>query len=92
MTNIVGAPYLFSFNLAGPLNAIQVNAGPLAANQSYNMAASVNNVAPSGPIVDGDNYYARDFFINLLNPTSSVFANDVLSETPPDLSPFSPYL
>lgn len=91
VTNMAGAPYLFSSNPAGPLNAIQVNADPLAANQSYTMSTSINNVVPSGPIVDGDNYYARDFFINLLNPTSSVFANDALSETPPGLSPFSPY-
>lgn len=91
VTNMVGAPYLFSSNPAGPLNAIQVNADPLAANQSYTMSTSITNVVPSGPIVDGDNYYARDFFINLLNPTSSVFANDALPETPPGLSPFSPY-
>ncbi|THI88255.1 MAG: hypothetical protein CAF41_006035 [Nitrospira sp. CG24A] len=91
VTNMAGAPYLFSFNPAGPLNTIQVNADPLAANQSYTMATSINNVVPSGPIIDGDNYYARDFFMNLLNPASNVFANDALPETPSSLSPFSPY-
>ena len=91
VTNIVGAPYLFSFNPAGPLNAIHVNADPLAANQSYTISAGINNVVPSGPIMDGDNYYSLDFFLNLLKPSSSVFASDALPATLPGSSPFSPY-
>lgn len=91
VTNIAGAPYLFSFNPAGPLNAIHVNADPLAANQSYTISAGIINVVPGGPIVDGGNYYARDFFLNLLKPSSSVFANDALPATLPGSSPFSPY-
>jgi hypothetical protein len=91
VTNIFGAPYQFSFNPAGPLNTIQVNADPVAANQSYTMSASVQNTVPAGPIVDGDNYFATSFFINLLHPSSAVFASDALPETPPGLSPFSLY-
>jgi hypothetical protein len=55
------------------------------------MSASVQNVVPAGPIVDGDPYFAREFFISLLNPSSSVFATDALPQTPPGLSPFSLY-
>lgn len=91
VTNIFTSPYQFGFNPGGPLNSIQVNAGPLAANQSYIVSASVQNTVPAGPIVDGDNYFARDFFINLLKPSSSVFSTDALPETPPDRSLFSLY-
>jgi hypothetical protein len=91
VTNIFGAPYQFGFNSGGSLNSIQVNANSTPANQSYIVSASVQNVVPNGPIVDGDNYLARDFHINLLKPTSSVFAGDALPETPPSLSPFSLY-
>lgn len=91
VTNIFGAPYQFGFNAAGPLNSIAVNSSATAANQSYVVSASVQNVVPAGPIVDGDNYFARDFFINLLRPTSSVITSDALPQTPPSLSPFSLY-
>lgn len=91
VTNIFGAPYQFSFNPAGPLNALQVNADSVAVNQSYTMSAGVQNSVPAGPIVDGDNYFATSFFINLLRPSSAVFASDALPETPPGLSPFSLY-
>lgn len=91
VTNIFGAPYQFGFNSAGPLNAIAVNSNATAANQSYVMSASVQNVVPAGPIVDGDNYNAVAFFINLLKPASSAFVSDALPQTPPSLSPFSLY-
>ena len=91
VSNIVGAPYQFDFNSAGPLNAIRVNADPVAANQAYMVSASVQRVMPAGPIMDGVNYFGRDFFINLLKPTSSVFATDALPETAPRLTPFSLY-
>jgi hypothetical protein len=55
------------------------------------MSASIQNIVPVGPIVDGDNYFSREFFISLLKPSSSVFATDALPETPPGLSPFSLY-
>jgi hypothetical protein len=83
--------YQFGFNSSGLLNSIAINASSTAINQSYVMSASVQNVVPNGPIVDGTNYFARDFFINLLKPGSSVFASDVLPGTPPFLSPFSLY-
>lgn len=85
------SPYQFSFNSGGGLNAIQINADHTPVNQSYIVSASMQNVQPNGPIVDGDNYFARDFFISLLRPSAEVFANDLLSGTPPDLSPFSLY-
>lgn len=91
VTNIFGAPYQFGFNSGGGLNSIAINASSTPANQSYVLSASVENLVPSGPIVDGDNYFARDFFINLLNPSGSVFSSDALPETPPSLSPFSLY-
>jgi hypothetical protein len=83
--------YQFGLNSAGPLNSIAVNSSATVANQSYVVSASVQNVAPTGPIVDGDNYFARDFFINLLKPATSVFGSDALPETPPSLTPFSLY-
>jgi hypothetical protein len=93
---ITGDAYQFGLDLSGssgrPVqNSIAVNANPTPANQSYIMSASVQNVVPAGPIVDGDPYFAREFFISLLRPSSSVFATDVLPETPPSLSPFSLY-
>jgi hypothetical protein len=91
VTNIFGAPYQFGFNSGGPLNAIQVNANSVALNQSFIMSASVQNTVPAGAIVDGANYFAREFYINLVKPSATVFASDVLPETPPSLSPFSLY-
>ena len=91
VTNIFGAPYQFGFNSAGPLNTIAVNANTTPANQSYIMSASVQNTVPAGAIVDGSNYFAREFYINLLKPSTTVFTSDVLPETPPGLSPFSLY-
>jgi hypothetical protein len=93
---ITADAYQFGLDLSGsssrPVqNAIAVNANGTAVNQSYVMSASVQNVVPAGPIVDGDNYFAREFFISLLKPSSSVFATDALPETPPSLSPFSLY-
>lgn len=93
---ITGDTYQFGLNPSGssgrPVqNSIVVNANGTAVNQSYVMSASVQNVLPAGPIVDGDNYFAREFLINLLKPSSSVFATDALPETPPGLSPFSLY-
>jgi hypothetical protein len=91
VTNIFGAPYQFGFNSAGSLNSIAVNANTTPANQSYILSASVQNTVPAGAIVDGSNYFAREFYINLLKPSTAVFASDVLPETPPGLSPFSLY-
>lgn len=88
---ITADAYQFGLNAAGPLNSIAVNASSTPANQSYVLSASVQNVVPNGPIVDGTNYFARDFFINLLKPTVSVFGSDALPETPPSLTPFSLY-
>ena len=88
---ITGDSYQFGFNSAGPLNSIAVNANGTAVDQSYVMAASVQNVLPNGAIVDAGDFFARDFFINLLKPTSSVFTTDALPETSPSLSPFSLY-
>ncbi len=96
MKPITGDAYQFGLDLSGssgrPVqNSIVVNANGIAVNQSYVMATSVQNVVPAGPIVDGDNYFAREFFISLLKPSSSVFATDALPLTPPGLSPFSLY-
>jgi len=93
---ITGDAYQFGFDSSGssgrPVqNSIVVNTNGIAANQSYVLSASVQNVTPAGPIVDGDNYFAREFFISLLKPSSSVFATDALPLTPPGLSPFSLY-
>jgi hypothetical protein len=93
---ITGDAYQFGLDLSGSSgrtvqNSIAVNANTTPANQSYIMSASVQNVVPAGPIVDGDNYFAREFFISLLKPSSSVFATDALPLTPPGLSPFSLY-
>jgi len=93
---ITGDAYQFGFDPSGSSgrpaqNSIVVNANGAAVNQSYVLSASVQNVVPAGPIVDGDNYFARQFFISLLKPSSSVFATDALPETPPGLSPFSLY-
>jgi hypothetical protein len=93
---ITGDAFQFGLDLSGssgrPIqNSIVINANGTAVNQSYVMSASVQNVVPDGPIVDGDNYFAREFFINLLKPSTTVFANDLLPETPPGLSPFSLY-
>jgi hypothetical protein len=88
--------YQFGLDLSGgsgrPVqNSIAVNANTTPANQSYIVSASVQNIVPAGPIVDGGNYFAREFFINLLKPSSAVFATDALPETAPGLSPFSLY-
>jgi hypothetical protein len=93
---ITGDAYQFGLDLSGssgrPVqNSIAVNADGTAVNQSYVLSASVQNVLPAGPIVDGGDYFAREFFISLLRPSSSVFATDVLPEAPPSLSPFSLY-
>ena len=88
--------YQFGLDLSGssgrPVqNAIVVNADGAAANQSYVLSASVHNQVPAGPIVDGDNYFAREFSINLLKPSGSVFATDALPATPPDRTLFNLY-
>jgi hypothetical protein len=93
---ITGDAYQFGLDLSGssgrPVqNSITVNANGTAANQSYVMSASVRNLLPNGPILDGIDHNATAFFINLLKPGSSVFSTDVLPETPPALSPFSLY-
>jgi hypothetical protein len=93
---ITADAYQFGLDLSGSSgrsvqNSIAVNANATPANQSYILSASVQNVVPAGPIVDGDPYFAREFFISLLNPSSSVFATDALPQTPPGLSPFSLY-
>lgn len=93
---ITGDAYQFGLDLSGSSgrpaqNSIVVNADGTAMNQSYVMSASVQNMLPAGPIVDGGDYFAREFFISLLKPSSSVFATDSLLETPPSLSPFSLY-
>jgi hypothetical protein len=91
VTNLFGVPYQFGFNSNGALNSIQVNADHAPADQSYIVSASVQNLVPSGPIRDGDDYFARDFFINLVKPSTEVFTGDALPQTPPGLSPFSLY-
>jgi hypothetical protein len=93
---ITADTYQFGLDLSGssgrPVqNAIAVNASGAAANQSYVLSASVHNQAPAGPIVDGDNYFAREFYINLLKPSGSVFATDALPTTPPDRTLFNLY-
>ena len=89
VTNIFGSPYQFGFNAAGGINAIQVNANATPGNQAYLVSAGVQNIVPSGPIVDGDNYFAREFYITLTKPSTTVFASDALPATPPDLAVFS---
>lgn len=86
---LTGDAYQFGFNPAGGLNAIQVDANVTPGNQSYLVSASVQNVVPSGPIVDGGDYYARDFFINLTKPATTVITNDALPAAPPDQTVFS---
>jgi hypothetical protein len=93
---ITGDAYQFGLDLSGssgrPVqNSIAVNAHGTTVNQSYVMSASVQNVVPAGPIVDGGDYFAREFFINLLKPSTTVFATDALPEMPPGLSPFGLY-
>jgi len=88
---ITGDAYQFGFHSAGPLNSIAVNANGTPIDQSYVLSASVQNVSPNGAIVDDGDYFARDFFINLVKPTGSVFTTDSLTETAPTLSPFSLY-
>jgi hypothetical protein len=88
--------YQFGLDLSGssgrPIqNSIVINTDGTAVNHSYVLSASVQNVLPNGAIVDGGDYFARDFFINLLKPTGSAVSTDALSETPPSLSPFSLY-
>ncbi len=88
--------HLFELDLSGssgrPVqNSIVVNADHTPANQTYVVSASVQNVVPAGPIIDGDHYFAREFFLNLLKPSSEVFASDLLPETPPDHTLFSLY-
>jgi hypothetical protein len=93
---ITGDVYQFGLDLSGvsgrPVqNSIVVNADHTPANQAYVVSASVQNLVPSGPILDGDNYFAREFFLNLLKPSSEVFTTDLLPETPPDHQLFSLY-
>ncbi len=93
---ITGDAYQFGLDLSGssgrPIqNLIVVNADSTAVNQSYVLSASVRNLVPNGPIVDGIEHNAIAFFINLLKPSSSVFSTDALPQTPPALSPFSLY-
>jgi hypothetical protein len=93
---ITGDAYQFGLDLSGgsgrPVqNSIAVNAHGTAINQSYVLSASVQNVLPAGPIFDGGDYFAREFFISLLKPSASVFTSDALPEAPPSLSPFSLY-
>jgi hypothetical protein len=93
---ITGDTYQFALDLSEssgrPVqNAIMVNAGGTAANQSYVLTASVRNQVPAGAIIDGGDYFAREFYLNLLQPSGSVFATDALPETPPDRTLFSLY-
>ncbi len=93
---ITADAYQFGLDLSGSSgrtvqNAIAVNASGATLNQSYVLSASVQNHVPAGPIVDGDNFFAREFFINLASPSSSVFATDALPETPPDSTLFGLY-
>lgn len=93
---ITADTYQFGLDLSGssgrPVqNAIAVNAHGTTANQSYVLSASVANETPAGPIVDGGDYFAREFSINLINPSVSVFTTDALPETPPDRNLFSLY-
>lgn len=90
-TPIFGGPHVFGFNSSGPLNSIVVDADHTPANQSYVVSASVQNLVPAGPIVDGDNYFARDFFLNLVKPSTEVFSSDALPLDPPDHTLFSLY-
>ena len=88
--------YQFGLDLSGasgrPVqNAITVNASGTTANQSYVLSASVQNLMPAGPIIDGGDYFAREFYINLINPSGPVFTTDAIPETPPDRSLFSLY-
>lgn len=86
---LTGDAYQFGFNAAGGLTSIQVNADSTPSNQAYVVSASVQNVVPSGPIVDGADYYARDLFLNLTKPSTTVFTSDALQATPPDPGVFS---
>lgn len=93
---ITADAYQFGLDLSGvsgrPVqNAILVNADSTAASQSYVLSASVQNQVPAGPIVDGGDYFAREFYINLIRPSSLVFTTDALPETPPDRTLFSLY-
>lgn len=93
---ITADTYQFGLDLSGssgrPVqNAIMVNASGTTANQSYVLSASVTNQVPAGPILDGGEYFAREFYINLINPSGSVFTTDALLETPPDRNLFSLY-
>ncbi len=93
---ITADTYHFGLDLSGssgrPVqNVIMVNASGTTANQSYVLSASVQNQVPAGPIIDGGDYFAREFYINLINPSGSVFTTDALSETPPDRNLFSLY-
>jgi len=93
---ITADTYQFGLDLSGssgrPVqNAILVNASGTAANQSYVLSASVANQVPAGPIIDGGEYFAREFSINLINPSGSVFTTDALPDTPPDRNLFSLY-
>ena len=88
--------YQFGLDLSGssgrPVqNAIVINADGVPANQSYGLSASVQNLTPAGPIVDGDQFFAREFFITLVKPSGSVFATDALFDVPPDRTLFSLY-
>jgi len=93
---ITADTYQFGLDLSGSSgravqNAIVVNANATTVNQSYVLSASVANQTPAGPIVDGGDYFAREFYINLINPSGPAFATDALRETPPDRSLFSLY-
>lgn len=93
---ITADTYRFGLDLSGssgrPVqNAIMINASGTTANQSYVLSASVANQVPAGPIIDGNDFFAREFYINLLRPSGSVFATDALPETPPARNLFSLY-
>ena len=88
--------YQFGLDLSGssgrPVqSAIMIDADGAAANQSFALSASVENLAPAGPIVDGDLYFAREFSINLIRPSGPVFADDTLPDVPPAYDLFSLY-
>jgi hypothetical protein len=93
---ITADAYQFGLDLSGssgrPVqNVIMVNASSTTANQSYVLSASVQNQVPAGSIIDGGDYFAREFSINLINPSGSAFTTDALPETPPDRNLFSLY-
>jgi hypothetical protein len=88
--------YQFGLDLSGSSgrtveNAIMINAGGTPETQSFVLSASVGNLVPAGPIIDGDHYFAREFSINLVRPSGTVFAGDALPGAPPSYNLFSLY-